>query len=392
MQRENPQGQRSSSRGRQPARNGQRRPAPAQASASRQALTPQQVAARKRAAQARRKKQRAAKRRRNVFRVLCMLGVGLVVYTLYGVLNGAVMGAQSGQEMPAQVRTPKELRNKVVNILVCGIDYEEGRQYGQNAGMTDVILYVSYNLQANEVHILQIPRDTYIGQEYATGGTGKINAVCYKSEESNPIHTLAYLLHDQFQLTTDYYVTIDMQAFREVIDAIGGIDVYVPQQIQLDGNIIHQGLQTMDGSTAEFFVRYRGYANADIARLDAQRYFYKGLFNKLKTYPGTDVVKVLPAYIKYVETNMTLSTVGRILMDIGELAPENIFIYKVPGEAATYGSYSVFSVHKDTLAQQLNNGFRPFTDDVPADALGVYELAHTVDYISPEGQPLSGIE
>lgn len=364
----------------------------ANSGAPRRKLSPQEAAAKKRAAENRRRRQRKARRRKMLFRLLTVLCAGFIIFGLYNVLNGAIMGARSGEKMPAEVRTPSDINKKVVNFLVCGIDYEDGREYGTGMGMTDVILYVSYNMQDNQVHILQIPRDTYIGEDYATGGTGKINAVCYRSEEDNQLHTLARLLKEQFQLTTDYYVTIDMQAFREAIDVMGGIEVYVPQTIQLDGNILYQGTQMMDGATAEFFVRYRGYANADLARLDAQRYFYKALFNKLKTYPGKDVVKVMPVYINYVNTNLTLSAAGNVLMDIGELASEDILIYKVPGEAATYNGYSVYSVHADTLAQQLNSGFRPFSNDVSAQDLGVYELAHTVDYISPEGQPLSGVE
>ena len=68
----------------------------------------------------------------------------------------------------------------MVNVLVCGIDYEEGRAYsgdGSNDGMTDMIMYVNFDVANHKINMLQIPRDTYPGEEYKHGNTGKINAV-----------------------------------------------------------------------------------------------------------------------------------------------------------------------------------------------------------------------
>ena len=141
-------------------------------------------------------------------------------------------------------------------------------------GFTDVILYVSFDMKANKISMLQIPRDTYIGDTASTGGTGKINAVALHGDTNPPVAALASVVNDQLKLPVDYYVTIDMDAFKAVINAIGGIEVTVPFDITDDhGNTLRAGTQRIDGATAEFMVRQRhNYSNADIGRLEMQRY------------------------------------------------------------------------------------------------------------------------
>ncbi|EJX08358.1 cell envelope-related function transcriptional attenuator common domain protein, partial [gut metagenome] len=65
------------------------------------------------------------------------------------------------------MNTPEEYQGDVVNVLVCGIRQD----------LTDMILYVNFDVANRKINMLQIPRDTYPGEEVKTGGTGKINAV-----------------------------------------------------------------------------------------------------------------------------------------------------------------------------------------------------------------------
>ena len=112
--------------------------------------------------------------------------------------------------LPDEIGTEDALKGDVVNILCAGIDFEEGREYPNGMGFTDVILYVSFDMKANKISMLQIPRDTYIGE---TTTTGKINAVALQGKSDPPIAALATLVNQQFKLPVDYYVTIDIDAF-----------------------------------------------------------------------------------------------------------------------------------------------------------------------------------
>ena len=148
--------------------------------------------------------------------VLIVVSAGIVGYV--SLLNWAPLPEvdESGHTVSIsdEYKTEEEIQKKVVNFLVTGIDYAEGTG---RAKLTDVIMVVSYNLEAQSINILQIPRDTYIGSEYPTG---KINAV-YGNKNAGGMENLARVIYDRLRLPIDHYVTINMDGFVSVIDAIG---------------------------------------------------------------------------------------------------------------------------------------------------------------------------
>ncbi|MDY4783573.1 LCP family protein [Pygmaiobacter massiliensis] len=294
----------------------------------------------------------------------------------YYALNHLVTGG--AVSLPNLLNTPQEIRDDVVNILCAGIDYEEGRDYSDGMGMTDVVMYVSFDVKANRINMLQIPRDTYVGEEVPTGGTGKINAVARSGKQDPAIANLASVLNEQLKLPVDYYVTIDMDAFKTVINAIGGIEVTVPFDITDDyGNTLRAGTQIVDGATAEFMVRQRhNYANADLGRLEMQRYMYSALLKTFKSFPAKDIVKVMPAYIQYVKTDIGLAKMGGLALKVREVPSENITMFTLPCEPCNWNGKSLVSVHKEAAAEMLNTYFRPYSEPVPADQLTIIELAN----------------
>lgn len=207
-----------------------------------------------------------------------------------------------------EIQTLEEYKGDVVNILVCGIDYEEGRAYssdGSNDGMTDMILYCQFDIKGGALRMLQIPRNSLVatqnrkinlsnGKTYAATNY-QINSVALSN--GGDIAALAEVIYDQYKLPIDYYVTIDMQALVEMVDNFGGIEVYIPHDMSFAGSVLKQGYRNLDGASAEFFVRCRhgeGYANSDIDRLNMQRYFYAGLFKRVRSMGVTDVIAQLP--------------------------------------------------------------------------------------------------
>lgn len=345
------------------------------------ASSPYAQETRRTSAQAQPQKKRRRKKKKSMGKRL--LGLAAVIVLVIGggylLLNRLVTGG--GGVLPSEIGTPEEIQADVVNILCVGIDYDEGRKedYANGMGMTDVILYVSYDVKANKINMLQIPRDTYVGTAVPTGKTGKINAVARLGTDDPPIANLAKLINEQFKLPIDYYVTIDMDAFKEVINAIGGISVTVPFDITDDyGNTLHAGTQVVDGNTAEFMVRQRhNYANADLGRLEMQRYMYSALLKTFKSFPIKDILKVMPAYIQYVKTDINVSKMGALAIKVRGVPSENILMMKMPCEATNYNGLSVVSAHLEETATMLNSYFRPYSEAVPAGELGLIELANT---------------
>ena len=322
-----------------------------------------------------------------------LLGCGVVCFAVYNLLNNLVTGGAAA--LPEGLGTEDALKGDVVNILCAGIDFEEGREYPNGMGFTDVILYVTFDMKANKISMLQIPRDTYVGDTVNTGGTGKINAVALRGETDPPIAALATLINEQFKLPIDYYMTIDMDAFKAVINAIGGIEVTIPRDIVDDnGNTLPAGTHTIDGDTAEFMVRQRhNYGNADIGRLEMQRYMYSALLKTFKSFPLTDIIKVMPAYIQYVKTDINLAKMCSLASKVIKVPSEDILMFTVPGEACTVNGQSVYTVHLEATADILNEYFRPYSDPVSADQLGLIELQNTVSSVNDgTGQSMDSID
>ncbi len=306
-----------------------------------------------------------------------LIGVSLGIIGYVSLLNWAPLPEIDDEGNVASIsddyKTEEENQKKVVNFLVTGIDYAEGTG---RAKLTDVIMVVSYNLESQSINVLQIPRDTYIGSEYPTG---KINAV-YGNANAGGIENVARVIYDRFRLPIDHYVTITMDGFVNAVDAIGGVEINVQESFTLEGVTINPGLQTLNGTQAEKFVRERHSRGGDIGRINAQREFLAALLNKFKNLSMGQITSLVPTLMKEVTTDLTVNDVLTLAPQVLKLDTSQISFHMVPGEGAYAGSYSVWSVHKQVLADLLNEYFRPFSDPVPAEELNITEIANTTDY------------
>ena len=373
-----------------PASTASSRPA---ASASRPASASRAASASAHAPAPRRRKKKGSVLKTVLISLCCFFGV--LALGLFGVYQWVVhsISPEGGNPTINEIiNTPTEYKGDVVNVLVCGIDYEEGRAYsgdGSNDGMTDMIMYVNFDVANHKINMLQIPRDTYPGEEYKHGNTGKINAVALYNDG---IGSLMELIHEQYKLPVDYYVTIDMQSLKEIVDLFGGIEVYIPKDISYKGSTLEQGYRNLDGEAAEFFVRNRNYAQADIARLDMQRYFYQGLFARIRTATVWDLAKLAPVALKYVETNIPMDELISMGVSFLQVDSANIMMCKLPTYSAAQRyndqSHLICDVAKTT--DLLNQYFRTYGG--PVDQLDVPTLATVGESTDPNVQYMGQLD
>lgn len=374
------------------ARNVYHAPSSAAASSGRTASRPAAASAAHASAPRRRKKKRSVLKT-----VLISLGcfMGVLAIGLFGLYQWVVhsISPEGGNPTINEIiNTPTEYKGDVVNVLVCGIDYEEGRAYsgdGSNDGMTDMIMYVNFDVANHKINMLQIPRDTYPGEEYKHGNTGKINAVALYNDG---ISSLMELIHEQYKLPVDYYVTIDMQSLKEIVDLFGGIEVYIPKDISYKGSTLEQGYRNLNGEAAEFFVRNRNYAQADIARLDMQRYFYQGLFARIRTANVWDLAKLAPVALKYVETNIPMDELISMGVSFLQVDSANIMMCKVPTYSAAerYNGQSIQVCDTTKTLELINTYFLSYT--TPVDSLNVPTLATAGSSTDPNVQYMGQLD
>ena len=314
---------------------------------------------------------------------------GVVVYaaSMVNRVEENLKPEENAASLVEEIQTLEEYKGDVVNILVCGIDYEDGRGYssdGTNDGMTDMILYCQFDIKGGALRMLQIPRNSLVatksrkitlsnGKTYSASNY-QINSVALSN--GGNVAALAEVIYDQYKLPIDYYVTIDMQALVEMVDNFGGIEVYIPHDMSFAGSALKQGYRNLDGASAEFFVRCRhgkGYSNSDIDRLNMQRYFYAGLFKRVRSMGVTDVINQLPLiFNNYIHTDMDLTTIAKMLVSFTRIDSANIMLAQTPvfmgvpnvGKTDSFDGYSCVVPDAGSIAALLNQYFCTYTGPI----------------------------
>lgn len=275
---------------------------------------------------------------------------------------------------PSNISDP--IKQNQMNVLMVGFDEKKTN--------TDVIIVASIDKAQGTLSLLQIPRDTYVG----VGTTGKINGVTVVGDKNlSPINRLIKVINQQFKLPIDYYMTVDLEGFKDIVDAIKGIPINIPQRIVYDSaSILEPGYTVLNGKQAEWFVRYRkGYNEGDIGRAKMQRVFLAAAMQRCKDLGTFTIIGALDELLEYCETDMTIGEIKEFIAWGMNIKMEDMRIFMVPGEATYKRSevdnrdYSVWSVHLDSTALMLNEYFRPYQKDVAPENLELKELANTID-------------
>lgn len=228
------------------------------------------------------------------------------------------------------------------NVLVLGTD-----KVGSN---TDTIMVVNFNPGTFKLNILSIPRDTRV---IYNGGTHKINAAYSAGGSKLAADAVSKLLNTRIK----HYIIINLNVFREIIDLLGGVDYYIPVDMDYDDPLqdlhIHlkKGQQHLDGKKAEQFMRFRQpnhytdeikkfYDGSDLRRIDAQQNFIREIIKqKLNIKYITKVNSIIKTIFAGVETDINLNEALKMSQNIGKLNTNEITTHKLPGAAEDGGSW-----------------------------------------------------
>ncbi|MDR2355639.1 MAG: LCP family protein [Clostridiales Family XIII bacterium] len=207
---------------------------------------------------------------------------------------------------------------------------------GVNGGLTDTIMLVSFDIDARHVDIVSIPRDTYYHRAgYNSDAENKINAA-YRRDPLNSARAVSEIL---LGMPINYYAVIEYDGVEKIVDAIEGVPVDIPPGFDYEDRkdspplIIHlkPGLQTLNGEDSVKFLRYRkGYANADLGRIDAQQTFMKSAF---KQALQSDLPKLAATVRENVTSDMPMSKMLYLAQKAMGMSAESISTYMLPYKA-----------------------------------------------------------
>ena len=246
-----------------------------------------------------------------------------------------------------------------VNILLLGSD----QRPNEGGFRTDTIILLTLDPASGSAHLTSFPRDLYV---YIPGWTvQRINtAFGYGGFDA-----LALTMEYNFGVHPDYYVLVNLWSFVDLVDSLGGLNVQVGQTLcdHRDGYgtyCAYQGLVTMDGETALWYVRSR-YSSSDFDRGRRQQEVIVAAFDKLISLNGLGrAPELYDLYIQNVTTNMSFDQMAALLPLAVELADTgNIERYAIsPAQVVDWINYSgamvllpIRSAVLDVMRQALNS-------------------------------------
>lgn len=247
---------------------------------------------------------------------------------------------------------------------------------GQSQNLTDTIMLCSYDPKTQEASILSIPRDTFIGKNKKNATSyDKINSL-YQTSPEKTVQAVSKLTG----IDIKYYLNIDTEALREVVDSIGGVYFDVPIDMDYDDSSqdlhIHmkKGYQLLNGDKAEQVVRFRHnnngtsypteYGDNDLGRMRTQRDFLQAVVKKLAT-PSTltkvnDFIKIAN---KNVTTNLDLSLAKDYAPYAVEFKAENLKTNTLPGTPELCNGVWIYTHDEKATKQVVNELFGSQNDE-----------------------------
>ena len=289
-----------------------------------------------------------------------ILTVFVIVFVFSAVFVLAATALKSQRDKQEAINSENKsnlsttISDKKINVAILGTDADEIH--------SDVNIVVSFDTETGEASFVSVPRDTqvfmsesmmlemqnsgrsdYIPTKYGTKGECKLcELYAYAGPEKNNEYVVQ-ALESLLNVDIDHYIQINLNAFKEIVDAVGGVDMYVPMDMYWDmrdngGPLINlkEGQQHLDGDKAEQLVRFRkGYAQQDVGRVSTQQDFIIALISKILDSENVigDLTKTINAVYKYVTTDVSLGDCISYLKYIPLVDITKISMETIPGEA-----------------------------------------------------------
>ena len=228
------------------------------------------------------------------------------------------------------------------NILIAWI----GGAGHDGSLLTDSIMLASINSDDGFVTLLSIPRDLFVAYPKWYGTAGKINALysLWVSDKVG-IKLLAEKVSEITGQSIDEYAVIDFNGFKNIVNALGGIEIDVPKDLvdrEYPNNnwgyevfSVKAGLQTFNGDRALKYARSR-HSTSDFDRSERQQLIIKWLKEKalslgLFTSPQK-ISDLFEAIVSHLDTSMTLGEVTDFALRLKDIESRNINIYNLSNE------------------------------------------------------------
>lgn len=235
-----------------------------------------------------------------------------------------------------EIITPYRKESYVANFLICGIEEIGG------GGRTDSMMIASVNIKDKTIKLTSLMRDCYVAIE--GHGSNKLNA----AYAFGGIDLLVDTIQKNFNIYIDGYATVNFEAFENVVNLLGGVDIELgateANYLNTTNYIsnpsyrnVKAGWNTLNGNQALGYARVRkvvtlGGANNDFGRTLRQRRLLNAIFDKYKSKNLMELVSIMYDILPEIKTNLTATQISDTLEQILENGITTIDNYRIPAE------------------------------------------------------------
>ncbi|MEH2077115.1 MAG: LCP family protein [Nostoc sp.] len=228
-------------------------------------------------------------------------------------------------------------------------------------GLSDVMLLLKFDPETKKIIMLSIPRDTRTQIEGY--GVKKINAANVDGGPALTARTVSNLLGGA---GIDRYIRINVLGVAKLIDALGGVTVYVPKNMKYQDDSQHlyinlkAGKQHLSGDQALQLLRFRHDELGDIGRIQRQQMVIRALMDQtLNPTTVAQLPKVLDVVKDHIDTNLTVEELVALMGFGVRTNRSNMQMLMLPGRFSEKGEFdaSYWLPNKDGIAKLMAQHF-----------------------------------
>nr|WP_325232274.1 LCP family protein [uncultured Oscillibacter sp.] len=275
-------------------------------------------------------------------------------------VNTPAVSEDLSNEEAEALRSHYERKPGFFTILVSGADDENGG--------TDTNILVAVDTENHYVFGASIARDT---KSLINGKLHKINF----AYNAGGMELLADTVSEQLGIPVDYTVLVDLKAFQALVDAVDGVDFYIPVDMHYEDPYqdlsIHfsKGMRHLNGAEALKVVRCRnGYASQDIGRMQTQQDFLKAVAKKMLTPASlTRLDQFCKIFLQYVETDLNAGNLVWLGTQVIGMGADSISFATLPGDWKSPYIY----LNQEEVLTMVNEHLNPYTEDRTPEDLNI---------------------
>lgn len=305
--------------------------------------------------QTRRRKRRKPKKKRALkitmaIILVLILGIGAYAYSIWHSVEKTFTQTHEPLNRDVSKKRSEKVsfsKHDPISILLLGVDQRAG-----DRGRSDSLILITVNPKDQSMKMVSIPRDTRT-EIVGKGTTDKINHAYAFGGVDMAVNTVEKFL----DVPVDYYVHVNMESFKDIVDAVGGVTVNNDLNFDYDGYSFKKGKLTLDGKEALAYSRMRKQdPRGDFGRQMRQRQIIEGVIEEGASVQSlANYGTILDTIGTNVRTNLTFDDMKQIQSNYKD-ARRKVEQLQVDGKGEKINGiyyYAVSDATREALSSKL---------------------------------------